>query len=323
MKAGKEITFFSLNAYLVPSFFLHEGEEKHCINLEQRAQEIGKISSPYSIVSLQELWGPSTKSIERHLYQTHETHGSYSTGIDILDVALSWGSGALWFAHHREMFEVTFRSSNEFRDTNFNLHRKSFTFHLMNLKKEHFDDSLQTKEILIITTHLDPYNENNIIQKQLVELSNYFLDWVENYKGNTENLVVMLNGDFNIDSKSELYEEFISIFGNHSNIVDVYHHYVRESDLEEHFTFSKQENDMVFYEFEGRIDYIFNFKSINLSQRAKLDESNMKIVLTSNEEKERVVNFSVPTIKHSEVIKYQKGNELSDHFAVSASLVIH
>jgi hypothetical protein len=68
-------SLFSLNAYLVPYLFLKPGEEKCCIKLPERAQAIAEIASQYSLVSLQELWGPSTKAIERHLSLTHSISG--------------------------------------------------------------------------------------------------------------------------------------------------------------------------------------------------------------------------------------------------------
>jgi hypothetical protein len=68
-------SFFSLNAYLVPSFFLKTGEENFCINVPERAAMIARIASQYSLISLQELWGPSTKAIENQLALTHDNSG--------------------------------------------------------------------------------------------------------------------------------------------------------------------------------------------------------------------------------------------------------
>jgi len=320
-EGNQTITIFSLNAYLVPSWFLIPGEEKHCINLEQRALSIGKVSLDYNIVSLQELWGPCSKCLSNFMEKSHEVSGSLCTGFDLLDTWLSWGSGALWFAHQRDMFNVLSKSSVEYQNTNHSVHRKSFTFHLLGFKKE-FSNS--NKKLLVITTHLDPSNDNHVITKQLVQLSNYIIDWIKEYKGETKSLTIILNGDFNIDSKSDTYSQFINLFGLDMKISDLYDSYIKKNNQEEQFTFSKLENDLVFWDYTGRIDYVFSITKIDISKKAMINEMNQIVLCSSdqNNSLSQIVHFNTPTIQNCEIMKYKKGEELSDHFGVSVTILI-
>lgn len=250
--------------------------------------------------------------------KTHLISGPFSTGFDLLDVALSWGSGALWFAHNRQQFKLLFRYSQEYTDTNHSIHRKSFTFHLLEIKQGN------KKKILHITTHLDPSNDNNVINKQLTEMLNYFLKWLEEWKlsSSCADLSVVLNGDFNIDSKSEIYKSFLTVFGEGHEIIDVYDCYRIRQNQEEEMTFIKAENDLVFWDYTGRIDYIFLFTKVDLSRRVTIDQTTNQLISVQTVPESDFVEFAVPAIQHSEILKYKKGQELSDHYAVTSTLRI-
>jgi hypothetical protein len=100
--------------------------------------------------------------------------------------------------------------------------------------------------------------------------------------------------------------------------------------------------------FEGRIDYIFLFTRLDLDCIISYDEATQRIVATSSFDPDAnagvgiddstnarragheghampssaVVEFYVPHVSECHVMKYQKGEELSDHFAVTAEFVM-
>lgn len=337
-------TFFSLNAYLVPSFFLKPGEEKYCIKLPERAAAIAQISSQYSLVSLQELWGPCTKSIERQLSITHDVSGFWSTGWDLIDIALSWGSGALWYAYQKNVFTLVSTFSQKFYATNNAIHQKSFTFHLFDLNPSLFSSPTSAKRILSISLHLDPTNDNGVIKKQLAEVMTRLLEWMRAYDGPTEELIVLLNGDFNMDSRSDIYEEFVGLFAPDCEILDIYDKHIKANGLKEEMTFDNHNNDLVYWDYAGRIDYIYLFTRLDLTRTVSYDEESQRLIstrpqvstsfdnpewrrrglenMTVTDVQPRFVEFYVPRVSDCSVMKYAKGEELSDHFAVTAEFVM-
>jgi len=311
---GIELSLFSLNCYLVPQLALSEDEKSNCINHEERALAIGNLASHHDIVSLQEVWGPASAKIESSFLNSHTIPSWKSTGFDFLDTARNYllGTGGLWFAYNHNRLQLIWRESHQFSFSN-TKSGKGFTFHLFKLDQD------SPKQLLIISTHLDPDNKNNSQIKQLLEIRQYFIKWAY---WNVVNLSisdtsVIMNGDFNIRSHSTMYNRIFEIFPE--GIVDEYYDFHKG---EETNTYSKKENKLVFWNENARIDYFFSITKLKINRLIEFNENENIFLESEGDYPNSEYSFERIRCVDTFVAKYHYDNPLSDHFPVIMKIVI-
>lgn len=138
--------------------------------------------------------------------------------------------------------------------------------------------------LMIFNTHLDPTSPDNRA-KQLYEIKN-FMDriWKNNRHVSSigsQNIGVLLMGDFNIPSTSEEYNFLRETLGGPS---DLYLDHIKKTGKQEQWTYERSNPLFTSIHGDMRIDYVFAFDSVAGVPAMQLDCPQLEIVKQKEEE---------------------------------------
>jgi len=290
------IQILCLNCYLIPGWLVTKANET-CKYQGKRAKDIGHFSTDKDIVILQEMWGSQVYQIQHQIEATHNIHpinktfsffGWCSTIISTIIYYLR-KTGGLWFAA-KKSFKILHSSRQTYVVSGTNS-KKGIQSILLDM-----NSVWPGKYLLIFNTHLDPAflpHATNNQRSQIQQLRKFMLETVNLVEKSVEmkNCGVLLAGDFNFEQNSEIYSEFLEIFGGKLN--DLYQEIHKGKDDPTY----DSENSLTMWNSE-RIDFLFSVSSLGIVEFGKLKCRNM------------------------EIVKQRKGEEFSDHWAQVAHVTM-
>eukprot|EP01130_Rhizamoeba_saxonica_P017955 TRINITY_DN8854_c0_g1_i1.p1 TRINITY_DN8854_c0_g1~~TRINITY_DN8854_c0_g1_i1.p1 ORF type:complete len:444 (+),score=71.87 TRINITY_DN8854_c0_g1_i1:39-1370(+) len=291
------LRILTLNCYLVHPKVMEDREKSYCVRHEERGSGIGVLSSLYDIVSLQEVWGPATAQIKDSLSDSHHCFGPKSSGFGTLDTAIFFmkKTGGL-FSITNKCISTVYENRHVF---NF-----SKTKSQKGVTAKFFDVGAYWpgKMVLMINTHVDPLNTQNVINRQLRELIEFMEQVLEAIFAeqiyDPKNVAVFVCGDFNLDALSPASFRIVKdCLGEYA--IDLYGQYCRDNNLPDEPTYDSSHNGMVFWDDMGRLDYIWNYTQFN-----DFIFANVEVI-------------------DAEIVRYTPQEELSDHYGVSLTLGVH
>eukprot|EP00760_Papus_ankaliazontas_P028443 PhM_4_TR3714/c0_g1_i1/m.12261 len=327
MSEKGSITFrvLSYNTYLVPSFYVDE-ETITCRDQKARATAIGALIADNNVdfACLQEIWGADMKAMEEPLHRQNTSGNTYI----VHPYCSSWGlgtyvdtaaqylcrRGGLWMAHKGgdTTCQISLLSSRWYRykATNHPVHNKC-------VHATRFQIGGNANRFLILlNTHLDPLDTDDVIQKQGKELKQFITDvltsddsFIPRGRGLEAKTSVLLVGDFNACANDTTHKVTKSLFDNLGVTSGDARDLLREGLSLSHFssdipllpaTYSGEENSLVVHKKEHyRLDW-----QIGIDRWCGTTLCPLKVE------------------KHSFVVKQPKGHEVSDHWGVMLDLTV-
>jgi len=304
------VSIVSLNCYLIPYLFTFRNAESATsrYNQYERAQRIGKFVAKKDLVFLQEVWGSQVGTIQQRIPSYNVITGYESKSVfgyfgNVFDSVASWWyeHGGLWSATRKDLPIVHFsRHTFTISETS---SRKGVQAMLIDM-----NSVWNGKYLLVVNSHLDPNHTSNK-RKQFQEIYDfigntlgYLQDIPLKNKLSYENCGVILLGDFNTSSRSGEYDRFMELYG----MRDLYAEHIKTKKRSEEPTYDSDQNSLVTWKSNARIDYIFSFDSFAF--QSCTNQSNEKISLMPLQ----VSDFNIET--------QPKGAELSDHWALVTSI---
>eukprot|EP01080_Neovahlkampfia_damariscottae_P002171 gene2171-2035_t len=283
----------------MPSIFA----KGNCIKQDERAEKISKLCSKYDFCILQEQWGCQVEIFQKNLQETHRVPDSNwssfpigGTLFELWNVATNYLSetGGLYIPYKKE-FQLILESRKTFEHSE-TKSKKGVQLILLDISSS----TLKCDYLVLVSTHLDPYNINHSQENQLKEIELFLKEELTKIvnKYGKQKISIILSGDFNIDSIKE-FNYFTKDCPILTSRRDLYFEFCESNSLDMEVTCIERDSNMNFsynqsneYVYSGRIDYSFSFDSISLDN----------------------VIYDLERIKCSKVKVLSELYDISDHF---------
>eukprot|EP01105_Mastigella_eilhardi_P024888 TRINITY_DN6593_c0_g1_i1.p1 TRINITY_DN6593_c0_g1~~TRINITY_DN6593_c0_g1_i1.p1 ORF type:complete len:327 (+),score=84.36 TRINITY_DN6593_c0_g1_i1:39-983(+) len=220
--ADGTLTLLSLNCYLLPPVAVNQ-QNATCTHQDERAQMIGSLvcdpSLHIHVATFQEVWGGNSAWYLQAMLATTGVrplpeHVAWRS--NSVDIASRWltSAGGLFIAHKEDM-QLYWSEKDVYEVSNTSSH-KGASACLLDVSPYVGRKLL----LLVVTTHLDPTNENASQERQLQQLASFVqrcalraaATLVETLpEGTTEqHLACVVTGDMNIEEWTPLYQRALS-----------------------------------------------------------------------------------------------------------------
>lgn len=253
------LNLVQLNCFLFPSMNYQD---------QARVEKILDFVKSYDIISLQEQWGFYIEDFQKNLQDTHYITDSNWSNSKLPSYLFEFwntisyyynSNGGLYFSSKKSLpiiKELRYKYQNSNTQS-----RKGIQMVLLDISSL----KLKLKNLVIINTHLDPFNIDQMQEKQLKELE----DFINSEFGNLiqgldpSEISCILLGDFNLIEDS--FTHFTKKLNTLSKKRDLYQEYCNSMNKKPKKTFyERDENLKVLSEgWSGRIDYNFGLDEIN------------------------------------------------------------
>eukprot|EP01117_Protostelium_nocturnum_P016678 TRINITY_DN6663_c0_g1_i1.p1 TRINITY_DN6663_c0_g1~~TRINITY_DN6663_c0_g1_i1.p1 ORF type:complete len:386 (+),score=107.42 TRINITY_DN6663_c0_g1_i1:130-1287(+) len=314
--SGKPISLACLNSFLVPVLFNRSFSLIHAPGIEsqkERAERIASLIKSKDISLLQEMYGSQASILQNEISSTHQypdrlNASNFPLIGNVLNTFKFWmaRSGGLWYSFDKS-FTKLFDKSYQFSGTKPESPKgiQAFLLDLNSRWPESF--------LLIFNVYIETQDEGGkwqqiqeifkFVNDVLLDLKSFsgseYLNSTPLDKFSFEKCGILLCGDFNVLSNSQLYDSMHLLFG----IRDLYKEFITRNKTTEVLTFDSEKNPLAtsLESENGRIDYIFALDSFLLEGQEH--------------------NFLKLEVEDFQISIQESGMELSSHWPLEALIV--